>query len=473
MNFTKTLTGNNIHLLKDFADNTFDSVVTDAPYGLGKEPDAMKLLQDWIDHGYHEIKGKGFMGKEWDAFVPQPVFWKEVFRVLKPGGYVLCFFGTRTYDYGTLAIRLAGFEIRDCIQWIYGSGFPKSLNVSKAIDAKFGAEREVIGTYGTMPIQTSGRINSEESAVNGSFERTENNLTEPSTPEAKQWDGYGTALKPACELICMARKPFTGTVADNVLTHGTEGININACRIETSENISNHSRGLESSISKGKYGDSSEQETHQTQGQKLGRFPSNVILDEVAAEVMDEQTGVLKSGAMTKAYEYTNNGFSIGNPTGSTKQIHQSNEGGASRFFYCAKASTSERNAGLEDMEFKRYSDRDKEDGLGGENPRNRSNTEKQNFHPTVKPISLMRYLIRLVTPKGGLTLDPFAGSGTTGCAAEFEETNIILMEMTEEYIPIINARVAHWRIEAQKERAELAKEALIQQQLKNQLSFF
>lgn len=141
--------GNNIDLLKAYPDNYFDSVVTDCPYGLGKEPNALKLFQDWIDHGYHEIKGKGFMGKSWDAFVPQPLFWKEVFRVLKPGGYVLAFFGTRTYDWGTLAIRLAGFEIRDMILWIYGSGFPKSLNIGKQIDKMAGVEREIIGTKKT------------------------------------------------------------------------------------------------------------------------------------------------------------------------------------------------------------------------------------------------------------------------------------------------------------------------------------
>ena len=141
----KVICGNNVDLLKIFPDNHFDSIVTDPPYGLGKEPIASDLMKDWIEKGYHEISGSGFMGKEWDAFVPQPIFWKEVFRVLKPGGHVLAFYGTRTYDWGVMAMRFAGFEVRDCIQWLYGSGFPKSHNISKALDKMEGAEREVIG----------------------------------------------------------------------------------------------------------------------------------------------------------------------------------------------------------------------------------------------------------------------------------------------------------------------------------------
>jgi site-specific DNA-methyltransferase (adenine-specific) len=136
--------GNNVEVLKTLPDDCIDAIITDSPYGLGKEPDTIKCLQDWIDHGYHQIEGKGFMGNSWDAFVPQPVLWKQCYRVLKPGGHLLSFFGTRTYDWGTLAIRLAGFEIRDCIQWIYRSGFPKSLDVSKAIDKTLGADRKII-----------------------------------------------------------------------------------------------------------------------------------------------------------------------------------------------------------------------------------------------------------------------------------------------------------------------------------------
>ena len=141
----KVINGDNIDVLKQYPDNYFDSIVTDPPYGLGKEPNAADLMKDWIEHGYHEIGGSGFMGKEWDAFVPQPIFWKEVFRVLKHGGHVLSFFGTRTYDWGVMSMRFAGFEVRDCIQWLYGSGFPKSHNISKALDKLEGAEREVIG----------------------------------------------------------------------------------------------------------------------------------------------------------------------------------------------------------------------------------------------------------------------------------------------------------------------------------------
>lgn len=593
-----TLTGNNIELLKSYPDNYFDSVVTDAPYGLGKEPDPIKLLQDWIDHGYHEIKGKGFMGNEWDAFVPQPILWKEVFRVLKPGGYLLCFFGTRTYDWGSLAIRLAGFEIRDMITYHYGSGFPKSLNIKKSIDERCCKCNEMAdepeselpmrivseddlskticnkkansyllqselskqsehnavqgkkscksdengnesslergcdgfqqkGKLSKYKVSSSSRMdetNGEEGwlyngASNGNGKNSKEVINENRggasrrpqsvkqqniesssiseqfiSQEMGTWkncdrcfkpmvpDGFGTALKPATEPICVARKPLEGTVAENYLKYGTGGINIDGSRIETDEIITNHSRGSESAKSKGKYGDSEAQETHQTKGQQKGRFPANVIFDEFTADILDKQTGILKSGAMTKSYEYQNNGYSLGKPTGATKSIHEANEGGASRFFYCAKASKSERNAGLEDFEEKtsgsynfrnpsatgRSEDAESVVNMGG------LTKPKQNFHPTVKPIALMRYLLKLVTPKGGKSLDLFAGSGTTGCASCFEDIGeMVLMERKKEYIPIIDARVKHWTIVAEEEIKEQIKQEKIKELMNNQLDLF
>jgi DNA modification methylase len=293
------INGNNIDLLKQYPDNYFDSVVTDPPYGLGKEPDAAELMKDWIEQGYHEIKGTGFMGKEWDAFVPQPLFWKEVFRVLKHGGHIVAFYGTRTYDWGVMAMRFAGFEVRDCIQWIYGSGFPKSHNISKAIDkmpkankrlfdfaellkttrTKLGLSlseadklicngstmysfiegRKVDGVLKIYPpnkefytkIQTHFKINDWDDIVENNLENIgieigsygfqannerwckEKNITQITTDQAKQWDGWGSALKPANEPIVLARKPLEKglSIAENVLKWGTGGINIDGCRV--------------------------------------------------------------------------------------------------------------------------------------------------------------------------------------------------------------------------------------------------
>lgn len=203
MQKNKIYVGNNIEILKTFPDNSIDSVVTDPPYGLGKEPNAIEVLTSWIEKGYHEIKGKGFMGKEWDAFVPQPNFWKEIYRVLKPGGHVLSFAGTRTYDWMVMGLRLAGFEVRDMIAWLYGSGFPKSLDIGKAIDKHLGAERDVISKE-IRYNEPSGIVN----VGQGERKLIERKITAPSTEEAKQWQGWGTALKPSQETICVAQKPI-------------------------------------------------------------------------------------------------------------------------------------------------------------------------------------------------------------------------------------------------------------------------
>lgn len=193
MEINKVYVGNNIEVLKTFPDNSIDSVVTDPPYGLGKEPNAVEVLQSWITTGYHEVKGKGFMGKEWDAFVPQPNFWKEIYRVLKPGGYVLSFAGTRTYDWMVMGVRLAGFEIRDMIAWLYGSGFPKSMDISKAIDKSMGAEREVIGKDEEW-IKRVGKNHNESNTYTdksfGMVGKNGGNITIPSTEEAKQYEGW-------------------------------------------------------------------------------------------------------------------------------------------------------------------------------------------------------------------------------------------------------------------------------------------
>lgn len=481
----KVINGNNIEVLKQYPDNYFDAIVTDPPYGLGKEPNAEELMKDWIEKGYHEISGTGFMGKEWDAFIPQPLFWKEAFRVLKHGGHVLSFFGTRTYDWGVMSIRFAGFEVRDCIQWIYGVGFPKSHNISKAIDKMYGAEREVIGKSDyTMPkadnsmSENSYGISGGKLANGNTAERITANITAPTTDQAKEWDGWGSALKPANEPIVLARKPLEKglTIAENVLKWGTGAINIDGCRVGANEKIEQgrNNRNVDSVFQKSSLNDL-EQE-YNTQG----RFPANLILthhedcecfenenwncvDDCPIKILDEQSGVLKSGAMKKSYQYTNNGNSLGKPSGSTKQIHESNQGGASRFFkqtnfekndfvrfqYQAKASKSERNKGLDDMPLGEppASARSKP----AEGRISALGEQRANFHPTVKPIKLMQYLVRLITPPNGIVLDPFCGSGTTGVACKLEGVQFVGLEQDAEYCKIAQARIDNYTEELPK----------------------
>jgi site-specific DNA-methyltransferase (adenine-specific) len=335
-----------------------------------------------------------------------------------------------------ISIRMAGFEIRDSIGWVYGSGFPKSLDVSKAIDKQAGAEREVLGRNPNSREQATKENTLYESGTVGktAFE------TKAATPEAKQWQGWGTALKPALEPIVVARKPLIGTVAENVLTHGTGGLNIDASRIGTGEDRA--SGGLSGGATDANlYQHGTQERVERAIG---GRWPANLILDEYTAELLDEQSGTLKSGELKagRPVAHTNVDFM----SGLDKHTYssQANSGGASRFFYVAKASKRDRNEGLEDLRAQRHSDRELDDGAGGDNPRNRTNNAKQNFHPTVKPTALMQYLVKLITPPGGTVLDPFTGSGSTGKAAILEGFDFIGIELTEDYWPIIEGRLKH-----------------------------
>jgi site-specific DNA-methyltransferase (adenine-specific) len=496
------LHGNNIELLKSYPNNYFDAVVTDPPYGLGKEPNANEMLQAWITEGYLEVKGAGFMGKKWDAFVPQPIFWKEVFRVLKHGGHVVSFFGTRTYDWGVMAMRLAGFEVRDCIQWVYGSGFPKSHNIGKAIDKLEGAERELVEVKGKVFIGSNNNIN----GISGIYKQKSN---KPATDQAKQWEGWGSALKPANEPIVLARKPLEKglSIAENVLKWGTGGINIDGTRIKTNDTWQNQAQDI-----RGYNGLMSKNERHPNliqQSHSEGRFPANLILthhpececigvkkvgsgkeggynyegnvynvegfvpnnsptansnygeetiedwnchEDCPIKIMDEQSGVLKSGKMLPTHKKTTdispNGiygkFSIDYVLNET----YGDKGGASRFFYCAKASKSERNYGLGDFESKRASayGYDLGEGNAGEGMFKDRNPIKQNFHPTIKPVDLMRYLCKLITPPNGIILDPFCGSGTTGIGAKMEGFNFVGLEQDADYCKIANARIEAWQ---------------------------
>ena len=492
--------GNNIEILKSFKSDSVDSVVTDPPYGLS------------------------FMNKHWDYDVPSVELWREVLRVLKPGGHLLSFGGTRTYHRMVVNIEDAGFEIRDQLQWIYGSGFPKSLDVSKAIDKAAGAEREVVGVGRSG--SSSRAFQSLDNTTAGSYL-----IDVPTTNLAKQWQGWGTALKPANEPIVLARKPISMTVAKNVEKYGTGALNIDASRIETTDNLNG-----------GAYSDNREISTNEVYGeykrmkpkdykQPQGRWPSNVLFDEEAAKMLDEQQ----------------------------EQV--------SRFFYCAKASRSERNAGLdsarlitisltcgqktteyEDLKVRLLMDTEHSgikviDEYIAENKKgfawntslfgkqltdlfqkdatfttkteiqstiksktlsalassliseftldaklltalstsHAENVESSNqfqiiidertalalgashavskmpwtisvkeesfksCHPTVKPIKLMQYLVKLITPPNGTVLDPFMGSGTTGCAAVSLGFNFEGIEIDKEYFEIAMKRIENF----------------------------
>ena len=389
------LAGECIEQMRTLEAESVDAIVTDPPYGLE------------------------FMGKDWDGFGTPLGFqtwteqWaSEALRVLKPGGHLLAFGGTRMYHRLAAGIEDAGFEIRDTLMWLYGSGFPKSLDVSKAIDKAAGAEREVIGKSSRHGGGTMAGASFQVSALIP-------NITAPATGAAKKWQGWGTALKPAVEPIVLARKPLIGTVADNVLKHGTGALNIEASRIASTDGYEKQwDAPISTNISAGSYISDGRKHTVDLSGNKpSGRWPANILLDEAAAALLDEQSGVSKSVKNSASDDRERASvFGGGDDKGGVRTPSNSHTdfGGASRFFYVAKASRSERNKGLE-----------------------------RNIHPTVKPVDLMRYLIRLVTPKGGTVLDPFLGSGTTAVAAIEEGVAWIGCEREPEYLEIIEARVA------------------------------
>lgn len=467
------LHGDCIDQLKSLPDASVDSIVTDPPYELG------------------------FMGKRWDAsgIAYNVDLWREALRVLKPGGHLLAFGGTRTYHRMAVAIEDAGFEIRDSLHWTYGSGFPKSLNVGKAIDKAAGAEREVLDSY-----ERAGRSGGVGGGGGGDVAGDDSLGAE----DAARWQGWGTALKPSHEPIVVARKPLAGTVAETVLAHGTGGLNIDACRVGSSGGV--HRSAPKKGNEKGYDGWSLNEHRGELVHLNTGRWPANTLLThspgcrqtgEAKNEVIPEQSrGTalhtdFMSGGVTPANHATVPLFTcvpgcpvaeIDKQSGESKsqqrtgkragksserygafagqqevEMGHSDKGGASRFFtqtewselddltpflYVAKPSKRERNAGLQGMPEKRPDDRT-DTGMG-------TFTEKgvqpqQNFHPTVKPVALMRWLCRLVTPPGGVVLDPFTGSGTTLVAAVLEGFDYLGIEQEADYIEIAKARVAHW----------------------------
>ena len=407
MGEVKLLLGDCLDKLKELEDNSVDSVVTDPPYEIG------------------------FMGKGWDdsGIANNLELWKEVLRVLKPGGHLLSFSHSRTYHRQAVAVEDAGFEIRDQIMWVYGSGFPKSHNIGKAVDKIEGNEREVVGD-------------------NPNHRERNNNLKEmlslnnPTiTKGNSEWEGWGTALKPAHEPIVMARKPLSEkTVADNVLEWGTGGINIDGCRISHNEPIrvkKAQEGGNKVYGQSGRYEDTTELKPE-------GRFPANIIFDEEAGKLLDEQTGVLTSGFMKagttrKMSESNVNTYGHYDSDTSYRDTY-GDSGGASRFFYCPKTSKSDRSEG--------------------------------NNHPTVKPTDLMAYLIRLVTPKGGIVLDPFMGSGSTGKAAVREGMDFIGIERETEYFQIAEARI-NWEINKPTSKSSKTKKVEVEKKVEEKVNQF
>jgi site-specific DNA-methyltransferase (adenine-specific) len=382
--------GDCLEVLKTLPDNSVDSIVTDPPYGLSNHEteDVVECLTNWLAGKEYKPNKKGFMGKKWDGWVPSPGVWKECLRILKPGGHLLAFAGTRTMDLMYMSIRLAGFELRDSIghannaslvSWMHGQGFPKSLALGRAIDKEAGATREA----------------------------------------AKQWEGFGTALKPAWEPIVLARKPITEkTVAKNVLKWGCGGINIDGTRISVDDNDPNKRRAT------GNNGDAdsmfgvgnSKRPATLTQG----RFPSNVVFSHTvfctdgschetcAVKMLDEQSGILKNCGQN--YKGGNRKSMFGNVEVINPTSYAGDTGTASRFFYCAKVSPSERG---------------------------------DSTHPTMKSIRLMGYLCRLVTPPNGVVCDPFMGSGSTGVACVSTGRKFIGIELDEKYFEIARERIA------------------------------
>jgi site-specific DNA-methyltransferase (adenine-specific) len=398
--------GDCFEVMKFLPDCCIDIILTDPPYGLK------------------------FMGKQWDHGIPGILFWQEMLRLAKPGTMLMAFGGTRTYHRLACAIEDAGWEIRDCLMWLYGSGFPKSHDISKAIDKEAGVERGVVRTkrhdYPDSDTWGTAKNNNRGKGIwdneGGGCVLSKIPVTAPATPEAQLWDGWGTALKPAYEPIILAMKPIEGTFANNAFKHGVAGLNIDDGRIEI-ETISAHGYEGQRNFGvggKSSYSNKEESETTKpTYSAHQGRWPANVILDDEAAAALDEQSGVLTSGHFNGHRNKAKTKNSFG-----TFELEDecptrgANSGGASRFFYTAKASKAERNRGVENLFWDR---REKNPVRITEAEWKLLNVKERaigNIHPTVKPLKLMKYLCTLLsTPTGGVVLDPFMGSGGTGVA--------------------------------------------------------
>jgi hypothetical protein len=516
-----------------------DSIVTDPPYGLSKEPDIREVLQHWLRGDHYEHNGQGFMGREWDSFVPGPEYWREAFRVLKPGGHLVAFSGTRTFDLLSIAIRLAGFEIRDDITtigssrllWVYGQGMPKSTDMSRIIDRAEGVTPKVIGVEDRRSeydghVRTSVAMNTQW-RVKEAREDVRNvalrEITEPTTEKAKQWSGWSTSLKPSHEPILLARKPLDGTVVHNVMQYGTGALNTNGCRVRfggpgdeaeaknKNRHLDFHSGLRDNSV----YGKDTASREKYGNWNPSGRWPSNIILlhqpgcvnngpkqvgsdghwpngqltgyghgigqgdyayqgpgvqskmewkeDWTCAEgcpvaELDRQTSHLQPAKGAYARKSGDRIFFGTMGDGKTDPPDgRSDVGGASRFFsqfagvdsssdflYVPKASRSERDEGLPECHHYDGQKTEKNyDGIPHKCPIC-GGYPFGNTHPTIKPIALCRWLVRLVTPPNGTVLDPFSGSGSIGIAARLEGFGYIGIDREHEYVDIAVHRLAH-----------------------------
>ena len=396
--------------------DSFTACVTDPPYHLtaGKKGGSGPASLNVDSPAGRSRVTTGFMGKAWDGgdVALRPETWAEVLRVLRPGAHLLAFGGTRTFHRIACAIEDAGFEIRDCIMWVYGSGFPKSLDVSKAIDKAAGAEREVIGQR-TYADGTAGswRTSSSDKHAQDAWTKDDGDRakidTAPATDAARQWSGYGTALKPAWEPIIVARKPLAGTVADNCQTHGCGALNIDGCRIE----------GVPPSVPQPAfnsptgtiYGMKTGEGRNGEMSQASGRWPANVIHDgsEEVLEVFPNAPGQLRAVPAGECQKGVNIDL---RHRANLASEPRGDSGSAARFFYCAKASKSDRGEG--------------------------------NTHPTVKPLALMSYLVKLVTmPSCNRILDPFAGSGTTLLACYNAFVEAVGIDLESDHVAIVERR--------------------------------
>ena len=492
--------GDCFDVLRELPDNSIDSVVTDPPYGLSKEPNIEEVLTKWLAGEDYEHRGGGFMGKTWDSFVPGPSVWREVYRVLKPGGHALVFAGTRTQDLMTISLRLAGFEVRDVIEWLYFSGFPKSLDISKQFDRRrndieavykvtafvrkyrdkkglsnadidryFGfngmaghwtsaktqpavptvkqwhklkeflgmsdeidelvyelngykldgdvwAEREKIGERQTLDAfvwyRKGGYVAGEADA--SQYDKKVIDITAPATDLAKKWDGWGTALKPAHEPIIMARKPLVGTVAENVERFGTGALNIDGCRIPAGENELKptvRGAGVHKIGNERLTGWNRDEYDGTYTPNEAGRFPANIVTTE--------------SDAFWSKY------CDVTAKTGNVTPKHLSK-----------KASKKDRNSDWRGEPIDLKPKNNMRVNAPRKSEAEKFATKHANNHPTVKPTDLMAWLVRLVTPPGGIVLDPFAGSGSTLVAAKREGFQYIGIEREAEYVEIAKARV-------------------------------
>lgn len=471
-------------------EESVDAIVTDTPYGLSTLLDPWNLdrealwqkltagraelpiktlMRAWLDTGENPVmKGRGFMGKEWDALVPPPNTWAAAWRVLKPGGALLAFGGSRTDDLIKMAIRFAGFEVDDQIAtWLYGQGMPKRVRLDLKIDQHFGKDKERpvererrTGWSGTMGGQgVFGGVTEDVRRVDG-----------PATPEAARFVGYDRALRPGFEPIIVARKPCRGTIAATALRYGTGGLNVDACRIPRGDvdgmvaPQSDPAKRTRGHVAAPMSGDAASYGAAQAESiarlKSMGGYPANVVIDEATARELDAQSGVLQGRGNTiegqvKVIAASAAGYAAGMTRGGAPHQTYDKGGGASRFFYTAKASTSERDKGLEDLPGMTPGEKTgREDDTAGISPYAGARGDGgRNPHPTLKPISLMRWLVRLASPPGAwdpdiskrpLIVDMFAGSGSTLVAGLVEGVRVVGCEMEADYANVARMRCQH-----------------------------